>query len=244
MILFPAIDIKEGRVVRLRQGDYGQVTVYGDSPLETARGFAAQGADHLHVVDLDGARGGVPENFQAVREIIRETGLFVQIGGGFRTEERIREALEAGAGRVILGTAAAEEPEFLDRMVERYKDAIAVGVDVKDGRVAVRGWEESTGITGPDFCRSLADRGVATVIYTDISRDGEMAGTNMEAYRELSRIPGLRLIASGGITYEEEIRALAPMVYGAILGKALYSGLLDLKRCLALASEVGKGGVL
>lgn len=241
MILFPAIDIRSGKVVRLRQGDYGDMTVYQMSPLEAARDFLAQGATHLHVVDLDGARGGAPENFGAIRDIIRETGLFVQVGGGFRDEARILEALEAGAGRVILGTAAVEDPDFLDRMVLRYGASIAVGVDVREGRVAVRGWEETTPMTGLEFCRSLGARGVSTVIYTDIAKDGEQSGTNLQAYRELSAISGLRVIASGGITFEEEIRILDTLVDGAILGKALYSGALDLAACLALASGRERG---
>jgi len=235
MILFPAIDLRDGKVVRLHQGDYDQMTIYSEDPLAVARTFKEAGASHLHVVDLDGARDGNPENFKVVARLIRQSGLEVQVGGGIRTRERIETYLDLGAKRVILGTVAVTDPAFLKEMVALFGDAIAVGVDVKDGLAAINGWEKTTALNGLDFCRTLAEIGVKTVIFTDISKDGGMQGTNMEIYQELSTIPGLNIIASGGITFEEEIVKLKDLVYGAILGKALYSGMLDLANCVRLA---------
>jgi phosphoribosylformimino-5-aminoimidazole carboxamide ribotide isomerase len=235
MILFPAIDLRDGKVVRLHQGDYDQMTIYSEDPLAVAKSFKEAGATHLHVVDLNGARGGNPENFKVVAKLIQQSGLEVQVGGGIRTKERIETYLNLGAKRVILGTAAVTDPIFLKEMVALFGDAIAVGVDVKDGLAAINGWEETTALNGVDFCRTLAGIGVKTVIFTDISKDGGMQGTNMEIYQELSEIPGLNIIASGGISFEEEIVKLKDLVYGAILGKALYSGMLDLKNCVRLA---------
>lgn len=240
MILFPAIDLRDGKVVRLHQGDYDQMTIYSEDPLAVAKTFKEAGASHLHVVDLDGARGGNPENFKVVAKLIQLSGLEVQVGGGIRTRERIETYLGLGAKRVILGTAAVTDPAFLKEMVGLFGDAIAVGVDVKDGLAAINGWEKTTTVNGVDFCKSLAEIGVKTVIFTDISKDGGMQGTNMEIYEELAKIPGLDIIASGGISYEEEIVKLKDMVYGAILGKALYSGMLDLKNCVRLAEGDNK----
>ena len=235
MIIFPAIDIKDGKVVRLFQGDYDRVTVYGEDPVSTAKLFMGKGASHLHVVDLDGARDGSPVNFDAIEKIARETTMSVQVGGGVRDEERITGYLELGVKRVILGTIAVRDFGFLCRMVEKYGGGIAVGVDVKDGRVAVNGWKEETDTDGMSFCEKLAGVGVETVIYTDISKDGVLGGTNLGAYGRLSEISGLNIIASGGISFEEEITELRRMgVYGAILGKALYSGKLDLSRAIEL----------
>jgi phosphoribosylformimino-5-aminoimidazole carboxamide ribotide isomerase len=240
MIIYPAIDLRDGNVVRLHQGDYDQMTVYSEDPLAVARSFQEAGATHLHVVDLDGARGGTPENFRVVQRLIQSSGLEVQVGGGIRNRERIETYLKLGAKRVILGTAALTDPRFLKEMVEQFGEAIAVGVDVKDGLAAINGWEETTAINGVAFCRSLAELGVKTVIFTDIAKDGGMQGTNLEVYRELARIPGLNIIASGGISFEEEIIALKDLVYGAILGKALYNGILDLNNCVRLAERSGK----
>jgi phosphoribosylformimino-5-aminoimidazole carboxamide ribotide isomerase len=240
MIIYPAIDLRDGKVVRLHQGDYDQMTVYSEDPLAVARTFKEAGATHLHVVDLDGARGGTPENYSVVQRLIQSSGLEVQVGGGIRNRERIETYLKLGAKRVILGTAAVTDPEFLMEMVERFGDAIAVGVDVKDGLAAINGWEKTTAINGVVFCRSLAELGVKTVIFTDIAKDGGMQGTNLEVYRELANIQGLNIIASGGISFEEEIIALKDLVYGAILGKALYSGILDLNNCVRLAERSGK----
>jgi phosphoribosylformimino-5-aminoimidazole carboxamide ribotide isomerase len=240
MIIFPAIDLKDGKVVRLHQGDYDQMTVYSEDPLAVARTFKEAGATHLHVVDLDGARGGNPENFKVVERLIQSSGLEVQVGGGIRNRERVETYLNLGAKRVILGTAAVTDPEFLMEMVELYGEAIAVGVDVKDGLAAINGWEKTTAINGVMFCKTLAEIGVKTVIYTDIAKDGGLQGTNLEVYQELSQIQGLNIIASGGISFDEEIIALKDLVYGAILGKALYSGILDLANCIRLVGRSEK----
>lgn len=240
MIIFPAIDLKDGKVVRLHQGDYDQMTIYSEEPLAVARTFKEAGATHLHVVDLDGARGGTPENYKVVERLIQSSGLEVQVGGGIRTQDRIETYLNLGAKRVILGTAAVTDPAFLMSMVGLFDEAIAVGVDVKDGLAAINGWEQTTAINGVEFCKTLVDIGVKTVIYTDIAKDGGLQGTNLEAYRELAQIQGLNIIASGGISFEEEIVELNDLVYGAILGKALYSGMLDLANCIRLTKRSGQ----
>lgn len=235
MELFPAIDLRDGQAVRLFQGDYDQMTVYSKSPVDVARRFKARGARNLHLVDLDGAKDGQLVNFQSIKEIVSDVDLFVEVGGGIRDEERIQQYLDLGVGRVILGTIAVKDSDFLEKMVASYHEKIAVGVDVKDGYVAINGWKEVTDEQGMEFCGYLADIGVKTVIYTDISRDGGLKGTNLEAYRQLSQIKGLNIIASGGISFEKEITALKEHVHGAILGKALYDGLLDLEQALRLA---------
>lgn len=237
MILFPAIDLKDGNVVRLQQGDYDQMTVYSEDPLSVARSFKEAGATHLHVVDLDGARGGNPINFRTVEHLIQSAGLEIQVGGGIRNRDRIETYLNLGAKRVILGTAAVTDPTFLEEMIGHFGESIAVGVDVKDGMAAINGWEKTTALNGVEFCKSLVEIGVKTVIYTDISKDGGMQGTNMAAYRELAKIKELNIIASGGISFEEEIVELKDLVYGAILGKALYGGRLDLATCIRLAER-------
>ncbi|HIU26633.1 MAG TPA: 1-(5-phosphoribosyl)-5-[(5-phosphoribosylamino)methylideneamino]imidazole-4-carboxamide isomerase [Candidatus Copromorpha excrementigallinarum] len=237
MKIFPAIDLREGKAVRLFQGDYDKMTVYSDDPVEVAKDFRRKGASNLHIVDLDGARDGRPANFDTIKRIVKEVDMFVQVGGGIRDEARIRRYLELGVGRVILGTAAVKDPGFLAEAVKRYGEKIAVGVDARDGLVAVSGWKETTAADSFDFCVRLRDEGVRTVIYTDISRDGSLRGTNMEAYKKLSSIKGLDIIASGGISSEEEIAALKELVSGAILGKAVYSGKLDLQRAVKTAEE-------
>ena len=230
MIIFPAIDIKDGNVVRLFQGDYDQMTVYSEDPVQVAKTFKSCGATHLHLVDLDGAKEGRLVNFENIKRIIQEAGLFVQVGGGIRDMERIKAYLDLGVHRVILGTAAVTEPEFLKAAIEKYGDKIAVGVDVKAGRVAINGWQKVTDIETGDFLGSLEKLGVATVIYTDISKDGGLEGTNLEAYEDLEKNYSFQIIASGGVTYMEELRVLKNMgVYGAILGKALYAGSLVLR---------------
>lgn len=235
MKIFPAIDLRDGKVVRLFQGDYDQMTVYSEDPVEVARGFKAKGADNLHLVDLDGAKDGKLVNFETIRTITQQVDMFVEVGGGIRDEERIRQYLDVGVGRVILGTVAVRDPEFLEEMVKKYGEKIAVGVDARDGYVAINGWKEITDKKGIEFCEYLRDIGVKTVIYTDISRDGGLQGTNMEVYRQLSRVKGLDIVASGGISFEEEITALKDVVSAAILGKAVYSGKLDLERAVKLA---------
>ena len=235
MKIFPAIDLRDGKAVRLYQGDYDQMTVYSDSPVEVAKSFKAKGADCLHLVDLDGAKDGRLVNFDTIKEIVEEVDMYVEVGGGIRDEERIRQYLELGVGRVILGTIAVKDPEFLEAMVTKYGERISVGVDARDGYVAVNGWKEITDRESFEFCRYLRDIGVKTVIYTDISRDGGLEGTNMEAYRKLQNIEGLEVTASGGISFEEEITALKDVAAAAILGKAIYSGKLDLERAVKLA---------
>lgn len=240
MNILPAIDIRGGKVVRLTKGDYDNMTVYRDSPAEVAKEFLAAGAENLHVVDLDGARDGTPVNFSAIRELCEVKGLLIEVGGGIRNLERIEQYLSLGVRRVILGTAAVRDFSFVEAAVKRFADAVAVGVDAKDGMVAVSGWEEVTALPAFSFCEKLRDAGVKTVIYTDISKDGALSGTNLAVYEALRQIEGLNIIASGGITFEDEIRALSKMgLYGAILGKALYEGRLDLRRALAIAKEVG-----
>lgn len=237
MEIWPAIDLSGGQVVRLYQGDYDKMTVYGADPCAVARSFLDAGAKYLHVVDLDGAKDGTTANFESIAAVARQGGLSIEVGGGIRTEDRIRRYLDLGVRRCILGTVAVKDPAFTAEMASRYGDRIAVGVDARDGLVAVNGWKELSHERGPDFCRRLVSMGVGTVIYTDISRDGAEQGTNMELYRELVRIPGLAVSASGGISSIEELRALRDMgVRGAVLGKALYTGRLDLRTVIR---EVG-----
>ena len=230
MQIFPAIDLRGGQVVRLYQGDYDQETVYAADPCAVARGFLTAGARYLHVVDLDGARDGTLANFETIAALVRQGGLYIEVGGGIRTEERIRRYLDLGVDRCILGTIAVKDFAFTERMAKKYGEHIAVGVDARDGFVAVSGWKELSAERGVDFCRRLRDAGVKTVIYTDISRDGAEAGTNLELYRELAEIEGLDITASGGVSSIEELRKLQTIgTKAAILGKALYTGRLDLK---------------
>ena len=237
MQIFPAIDLRGGQVVRLYQGDYDRETVYAQDPCAVARDFIAAGARYLHVVDLDGARDGTLANFDAVAAIAEQGGLYIEVGGGIRDEDRIRRYLDLGVGRCILGTIAVKDFAFTERMAEKYGDRIAVGVDARDGYVAVSGWKELSAEKGVDFCRRLRDAGVKTVIYTDISRDGAEAGTNLDLYRELAEIDGLDITASGGVSSIEELKELQRIgTKAAILGKALYTGRLDLKTVIR---EVG-----
>ena len=237
MQIFPAIDLSGGQVVRLYQGDYDQMTVYGQNPCAAARTFLEAGAKYLHLVDLDGARDGTTANFDSIAAIARQGGLYIEVGGGIRTEDRIRQYLDLGVGRCILGTIAVKDFDFTARMAQKYGDQIAVGVDARDGYVAVNGWKELSAEKGVDFCRRLYAAGVGTVIYTDISRDGAEKGTNLELYRELADIEGLKVTASGGVSSLEELKELQAIgTHAAILGKALYTGRLDLKTVI---KEVG-----
>lgn len=237
MQIFPAIDLRGGQVVRLYQGDYERETVYGSDPRAQAMEFIGAGARYLHVVDLDGARDGTTANFESIAAIAGLGGLYIEAGGGIRTEERIRRCLDLGVSRCILGTAAVKDFDFTARMAQKYGEQIAVGVDARDGYVAVNGWKELSREKGVDFCRRLRDAGVKTVVYTDISRDGAGRGTNLELYEELVRIEGLAITASGGVSSLEELRRLEAMgVRAAILGKALYAGRLDLRTVIR---EVG-----
>lgn len=229
MKLFPAIDLRGGQAVRLYQGDYDQMTVYNPDPADQARAFAAAGAKYLHVVDLDGAKDDTTANLPAIARIAAESDLYIEVGGGIRDEERIRRYLDLGVSRCILGTVAVRDFDFTARMAQKYGDKIAVGVDMKDGLVAVAGWKEVTPEPGVAFCRRLAEAGVRVVIATDISRDGTMQGTNMDLYRELLTIPGLEITASGGIAKMEELDTLQTMgCHAAILGKSVYTGAIDL----------------
>ena len=237
MILLPAIDLKDGKVVRLYKGDFNTVHQESEYPLTTAAAFAAAGARYDQMVDLDGARDGTTANFDSIAAIARQSGLFIEVGGGIRTEERVRRYLDLGVSRCILGTAAVKDFAFTARMAQTYGDQIAVGVDARDGYVAVNGWKELSREKGVDFCRRLRDAGVRTVIYTDISRDGAGRGTNLELYEELVQIEGLDVTASGGVGTLEELRRLEEMgIRAAILGKALYDGRLDLR---TVVEEVG-----
>ena len=229
MKLFPAIDLRGGQAVRLYQGDYDQMTVYNPDPVSQAKAFAAAGAKYLHVVDLDGAKDGQAVNFATIRSITDAGDLFVEVGGGIRDQQRIEDYLALGVGRCILGTIAVRDFAFTTRMVRTYGDKIAVGVDMKNGQVAVSGWKEVTPEPGLDFCRRCADVGVQALIVTDISRDGTMQGTNMQLYRDLLTISGVEITASGGIARLEELAELQAMgCHAAILGKSIYTGAIDL----------------
>lgn len=234
MQIFPATDILGGKVVRLTKGDYNQVKIYADSPAEMALEFMKDGATNLHMVDLDGAKNGAPVNFDAIREAAKIKGLFIEVGGGIRNMQRIEDYLSLGVKRVILGTAAIRNYPFVEEAVKEFGNAVAIGVDAKEGFVAVSGWQETTNVNSVEFCKKLRDTGVSTVIYTDISKDGMLSGTNLEIYKELSEIKGLDIVASGGITFADELRTLNEMgIYGAIVGKAVYEGKLSLKDALA-----------
>lgn len=229
MKLYPAIDLRGGQAVRLYQGDYDQMTVYNPDPVDQVKAFAAAGAKYLHVVDLDGAKDGQAVNFATIRSITAAGDLFVEVGGGIRDQQRIEDYLALGVGRCILGTIAVRDFEFTARMARTYGDKIVVGVDMKDGYVAVSGWKELTPEPGLDFCRRCADAGVKALIVTDISRDGTMQGTNMQLYRDLLTIPGVEITASGGIARMEELAELRDMgCHAAILGKSIYTGAIDL----------------
>ena len=233
MILLPAIDLYGGKVVRLTRGDYGEMTVYRDDPTAQARDFQAAGASWLHTVDLEGARDGTAPNFPAVAAICRSTGLKVEVGGGIRSLDTVDRYLQAGVERVILGTSAVTDPALLAEALARYGEHIAVGVDIKDGKVAIRGWTETAEGTVEDFFARLCGLGVKTVICTDVSRDGMLGGANCGLYRGLSDAFPLDLIASGGVAGYGDIEALEELgLYGAILGKALYTGAVDLSRAL------------
>lgn len=238
MLIFPAIDLRNGQVVRLIQGDYGRMTVYGSDPVSVAQAYRDDGAEYLHVVDLDAALDGGQKNFAVIERLARESGLKIEVGGGARSEESARRYLDAGISRVILGSAAVEKPELMEKLAKAYPGQIAAGVDAKDGFVAIHGWKTVTDIRADAFIESLPARGVNTVIYTDISRDGKLQGPNLDAYQRLNGIPGLQVVASGGVSALADIRALAAMkLYAAIIGKALYEKKLSLKDALA----AGKG---
>ena len=236
MILFPAIDLYGGKAVRLYKGDYDNMTVYSDNPIEIARDFERCGCTHIHMVDLEGARDGTTPNLAIVEQVARQTGLFVEIGGGIRSMDTVKRYLDAGVSRVILGTAAVNDPVFLREAVAAYGSAVAVGADVKDGCIAIKGWLETSRLTLEDFLRDMQSLGIRNVICTDISRDGAMRGTNLELYRALSKAFRMEITASGGVSTLEDVKALRAMdLYGAIIGKAYYTGAIDLKEALEVA---------
>ena len=233
MIIFPAIDLVGGKAVRLYKGDYARMTVYDDDPLHAARAFEAAGAKHLHMVDLEGARDGGTPNYETVRRVAQSTGLFVEIGGGIRDMEVVERYLDAGVKRVILGTAAISDEGFVREAVDRFGAAIALGADVKNGEVAVRGWLELSGVTLDAFCEKYQQMGVQTLICTDISRDGAMQGANRALYADLQHKYRMDIVASGGVSSMEDVRALRALgLYGAIIGKAVYTGDIDLARAI------------
>lgn len=238
MILFPAIDLYDRKVVRLLKGDYEKMTVYSDDPVKTAKNIESMGGSWLHLVDLEGAKDGTTPNFPVVEAIVKETGLKVEIGGGIRSFETIEKYLDAGVSRVILGTKAVKDPEFLKDAVSRWGEKIAVGVDAKDGHVAVNGWLDVLDIDMFDFLQDIKEIGVKTAIVTDISKDGAMKGTNLPLYEKLSEISGIDITASGGVSTLDDLRALKAMnIYGAILGKAMYNGAIELSEALKLVNS-------
>lgn len=233
MILLPAIDLYEKKVVRLTRGDYAQMTVYNDDPVAQATSFQEAGAQWLHTVDLEGAKDGSTPNYSVIEAICKETSLKVEIGGGIRSLDTIQKYLDAGVERVILGTKAVTDPAFLEESLNKFGSHIAVGVDIKDGKIAIKGWLETAQDSVEDFFTKLCKLGVSTVICTDVSKDGMLSGTNVDLYRQLSQKFSLDLIASGGVSSQEDLARLKELgLYGAILGKALYTGALDLKAAL------------
>ncbi len=237
MLIYPAIDLLGGQAVRLLKGDYDKKTVYSEDPVSVALGFKKEGAMQIHLVDLDGARTGKTSNLDIIALIKEKTGLFCQVGGGIRNMDAVKRYLEIGIDRVILGTAAVTDEGFLKEAVGKYGERIAVGIDLKDGCVAVKGWTESSGHKAEGFCSRMESLGISTVICTDISKDGAMEGTNLELYKRLSEEFSFRLIASGGVSSIDDVKALKEMgLYGAIIGKAYYTGAISLAKAIEAAS--------
>lgn len=233
MLIFPAIDLYEGQAVRLFKGDYNRKTVYSDNPTEIAEDFKQAGASCIHIVDLEGARDGNTPNLDIVCDIKAKTGLFCEIGGGIRTMDAIDKYISSGMDRVILGTATVKNPDFVREAVNKYGEKIAVGVDIKDGYVAIKGWTEKSEYDAFEFCKKMQDIGVKTIICTDISKDGAMIGTNRELYKELSKKFDINIVASGGVSSIDDVIALNEMnLYGAIIGKAYYTKAIDLKKAI------------
>ncbi len=233
MLIFPAIDLYEGKAVRLYKGDYKQMTVYSENPIEIAIEFEKAGATCIHMVDLEGAKSGETPNIETIKKIASETSLFTEVGGGIRNIETVSKYLDAGIDRVILGTAAVKDEAFLKEAVLKYGERVAVGVDIKDGKVAIHGWQEKSELDAMEFCKKLEQIGVKTVICTDISKDGAMQGTNHALYKEMSEKFSLDIIASGGVSSIEDVKKLAKLnIYGAIIGKAYYIGAIDIKEAV------------
>ena len=238
MILLPAIDLVRGKAVRLFRGDYDQMTIYHDHPEEVAADFKAAGAKWIHLVDLEGAKSGTTPNIGTVQRIVKTSGLKAEIGGGIRSMETVEKYLDAGVSRVILGTAAVNDPAFLSDALGCFSDRVAVGVDIRDGFAAIRGWTEKSAYTALDFLKKMEDLGVKTVIVTDISKDGAMQGTNLSLYRELQKTLSMNIIASGGVSsIEDVVRLKEDGMYGAIIGKAYYTGAIDLQAALSVAGD-------
>ena len=236
MIILPAIDLYDKKAVRLYKGDYSQMTVYSENPVEIALDFKSKGAEFIHLVDLEGAKDGTTPNLSVVEKIVRETGLKAEIGGGIRSRETLKKYIDAGISRVILGTAAVTDREFLLWAIENYGEKIAVGADIKDGFVAIKGWVEKSELSCDEFFADMEKIGVKTIICTDISKDGAMQGTNRELYKSLSEKFSIDIVASGGVSSLDDIRALREMkLYGAIVGKAYYIGAIDLKEAIEQA---------
>lgn len=236
MVIYPAIDLFDGKAVRLYKGDYARMTVYNDDPVAVAMDFKEKGATHIHLVDLEGARAGTTPNLETVCAIKKAAGLFCEIGGGVRSMEVVKRYLDAGIDRVILGTAAVTDESFLMAAVEAYGERIAVGIDIKDGYVAIKGWTEKSQEKTLDFCEKMQKLGVRTLICTDISKDGAMQGANHGLYQELAERFSMNIIASGGVSDLEDVGRLAAMkIHGAIIGKAYYTGAVDLKEAIEVA---------
>lgn len=236
MLIYPAIDLYEGKAVRLYKGDYAQMTVYNNDPAQVAADFKAKGASCIHMVDLEGAKLGTTPNLEAICRVKASTGLFCQVGGGIRNMQTVSRYLDAGLDRVILGTAAVADPDFAKQAADAYGEKIAIGVDIRDGYVAVKGWTEKSSLEAFDFCRRMENIGIRTLICTDISKDGAMQGPNHDLYNRLSAQLGMQIIASGGVSTLDDIQRLAQMnIHGAIVGKAYYTGAVDLAQAIEVA---------
>lgn len=236
MLIFPAIDLYDGKAVRLLKGDYSKMTVYSVNAPEIANDFKNQGAQCLHLVDLEGAKDGTTPNISTVERIMKDCSLFTEIGGGIRNIETIKKYLEIGVDRVILGTAAVSDERFLIEAVQKFGDKIAVGADIKDGCAAIKGWTEKSQYSCFEFCEKMQNIGVKTLICTDISKDGAMLGTNYELYKELSDKFDMNITASGGVSSIDDVKSLAGLnLYGAIIGKAYYTGAISLKEAIEVA---------
>ena len=236
MIIYPAVDLYDGKAVRLYKGDYAQMTVYSENPVSVAEDFKAQGAERVHLVDLEGAKSGTTPNLETVVAIKEKTGLFCEIGGGVRSMDVVSRYIDAGLDRVILGTAAVTDPDFAAEAAAKYGEKIAVGVDIRDGFVAVKGWTEKTELNAFDFCKKMQGLGIKTLICTDISRDGAMKGANHALYRKLSEELSMDIIASGGVSGMDDVKALRALnIHGAIIGKAYYTKAISLKEAIEAA---------
>lgn len=240
MILLPAIDMKDGRCVRLKKGEFSTVSQVADSAVETAKAFAAAGAEWIHMVDLDGARGGVRTNFPHIREVIQTSGLSVELGGGIKTFEDVDAVARAGVARLVIGSAAVTHPEVVEYAVKRYGDRVAVGIDCLDGRVRTAGWEQDSGLSGLELARRMEEEGVKTLIFTDIDTDGMLSGPSFDQLSALQKAVRCNIVASGGVTTLDDVKRLRDMgLYGAIIGKAYYAGTIDLAEAIREAGPQG-----